>query len=128
MKKILVTEDNPDNMKLTRWVLEDAGYEVVGAESAEEALAFLDEETVDLVLMDISLPGMDGTEATRYLRRDPRFASVPIVALTAHAFKEEEQAIRACGFTDVLIKPVEEVQLEELVADLLCGEILCKEC
>ena len=68
---ILVVEDNPDNMKLFAWTLEDQGYAFEGVGSAEEALLALEKRPFDLVLMDISLPGMDGTEATRRLRPHP---------------------------------------------------------
>ena len=81
---ILIVEDNPDNMKLLAWALEDEGYEVEGVGSAEDALTLLDRKTYDLVLMDISFPGMDGKEATRQLRGDARYATLPIIAVTAH--------------------------------------------
>lgn len=119
---ILVVEDNPDNMKLIEWTLEDADYGFTGAESAERALALLEQRDFDLVLMDVSLPGIDGKEATRRLRKDPRFASLPVVAVTAHAIKSEEQAIRDSGVDELLTKPIDECQLLDTVARLLCEE------
>jgi len=117
--RILVVEDNPDNMKLINWALEDEGYELAGASSAEEGLALLEQRVFDLVLMDISLPGMDGKEATRRLRGDPRFACLPIVAVTAHAIRQEEEAIRACGVNDMVTKPIDESRLLDTVEALL---------
>src|SRR6185437_3676591 len=88
---ILVVEDNPDNMKLLAWTLEDEGFAFEGAASAEEALLALERRPFDLILMDISLPGMDGAEATRRLRAQSRFAGLPIIAVTAHAVQGEAQ-------------------------------------
>ncbi len=115
---ILVVEDNPDNMKLLGWMLEDAGYSYSGAGSAEEALDLLEQRLFDLVLMDVSLPGMDGKEATKRLRGDPRFTSLPIVAVTAHAIKSEEDAIFDAGVDDLVTKPIDEPQLLELIETL----------
>lgn len=119
--RILVVEDNPDNMKLITWALEDAGYVFAGVDSAEEALDLLEQQFFDLVLMDISLPGMDGKEATRRLRRDPRYASLPIIAVTAHAIDREKELIRRCGITDIVTKPIDESQLLQAI-ELLLGE------
>ncbi|HWE35349.1 MAG TPA: response regulator [Isosphaeraceae bacterium] len=108
---ILVVEDNPDNMKLFAWTLEDEGYAFEGVGSAEEALEVLDRRGFDLVLMDISLPGMDGKEATRRLRADPRFARLPILAVTAHAIKGEAEAILEAGVSALVTKPIDEEAL-----------------
>ena len=82
---ILVVEDNADNLKLISWTLEDRGYAFASVGNAEEAIAILDRGTFGLVLMDISLPGMDGKEATRRIRANPRTAALPVIAVTAHA-------------------------------------------
>jgi CheY-like chemotaxis protein len=116
---ILVVEDNPDNMKLVGWALEDAGYSFAGARSAEEALNLLEQRVFDLVLMDVSLPGMDGTEATRRLRADPRFATLPIIAVTAHAIRTEEEAILASGVDDLVTKPIDETRLLQAIETML---------
>lgn len=112
---ILVVEDNPDNMKLLAWALEDEGYAFEGAASAEEALLALERRHFDLVLMDISLPGMDGTEATRRLRARPRFAELPIIAVTAHAVQGEAEKILAAGVSALLTKPIDEAGLLESI-------------
>ena len=107
---ILVVEDNPDNMKLINWVLEDEGYALTCVGSAEEALEVLDKETFDLVLMDISLPGMDGKEATRRLRARPESAALPVIAVTAHAVKGELEDILACGVSALVTKPIDDCE------------------
>ncbi len=99
---ILIVEDNPDNMKLFAWTLEDEGYAFEGVSSAEEGLAALDRRAFDLVLMDIALPGLDGKESTRRIRAQPKFAHLPIIAVTAHASESEAKAIIAAGLTAVV--------------------------
>ena len=120
-QKILAIEDNCDNMKLFRWALEDEGYDFTGAGSAEEGLEMLEQHVYDLIVMDISLPGMDGKEATRRLRNDPRFRDLPIVAATAHAVKEEESAILGCGVSALVTKPVDEQLFLDTIESLLQG-------
>jgi CheY-like chemotaxis protein len=116
---ILVVEDNPDNMKLFAWTLEDEGFAFEGVGRAEDALAILENRPFDLVLMDISLPGMDGKEATRRLRSHPRFARLPIIAVTAHAIKGEDEAILASGVSAMVTKPIDETLLVQTIRDCL---------
>lgn len=111
--KILVIEDNPDNSKLVTWILEDENYQVTCAETAEIGLSLLASETFDAVLMDISLPGMDGKEATRRIRNNPDWQGLPVLALTAHAIKGERESIFASGVNDLLTKPLDETVLIE---------------
>lgn len=121
MNRILIVEDNADNMKLFRWTLEDEGFEVSGATSGEECLEVASREHFQLVIMDISLPGMDGKETTRRLRRLPHYNNCPILAATAHAVKQEEGEIRACGVNEMITKPIDEARLMESIARLLEG-------
>ena len=121
---ILIVEDNPDNMKLLAWALEDEGYEVEGVGSAEDALTLLDRKTYDLVLMDISLPGMDGKEATRQLRGDARFATLPIIAVTAHAVRGERESILAAGASELITKPVDEELLLRTIKSFTRPEVV----
>jgi len=104
--RILVAEDHPVNRAFLRRILERWGAEVVLAEDGREVLATLEDHPVDLVLMDISMPGMDGLEATERIRRDPRREGLPVLALTAHAFEEDRQRCLAAGCDDVITKPV----------------------
>lgn len=112
---ILAIEDNADNMELFAWILEDEGYAFEGVGSAEEGLASLERGSFDLVLMDIALPGIDGKEATRRIRAVPRFARLPVIAVTAHAGKRETEEILAAGVTSVVIKPVEHARLIQAI-------------
>ncbi len=127
---VLVVEDNRDNTTLLAWALEEAGYDYRTVETAEEGLALLEQQPFDMVLMDISLPGMDGKEATRRLRADPKFADLPIIAVTAHAIAEEEEAIMACGVNEIMTKPVHVGNLLDAIAgyvnavDLPVGQAL----
>jgi CheY-like chemotaxis protein len=117
--RILVVEDNERNRKLVRDVLEFAGYHVVVACSAEEGVALARERTPDLVLMDLQLPTMDGTEALRILKEDPLTRQVPVVAVTAFAMKgDRERALRA-GFDGYLPKPISVRALPEQVRAFL---------
>lgn len=117
--KILIVEDNPDSRQLACWILEDAGFVVVAAETGEQALQLIQSQTFSLVLMDISLPKMDGKEATRAIRAIKHLKDLPILALTAHAIQEERDAIVASGVTDLLTKPVDEDALIYRVNELL---------
>ena len=116
---ILVVEDNDKNLKLIRDVLEFAGYDVVTAISAELGVAMAMERPPDLVLMDLQLPGMDGTEALRQLRGSPRTKDVPVVAVTAFAMRDDrEQALNA-GFDGYLAKPISVTSLPAQVRSFL---------
>ena len=103
---ILVAEDHPVNRAFLRRILERWGAEVILAEDGREALVTLENHPVDLVLMDISMPGMDGLEATERIRRHPRLSGLPVLALTAHAFEEDRQRCLTAGCDDVVTKPV----------------------
>jgi CheY-like chemotaxis protein len=120
---ILVVEDNPDNMKLFAWALEDAGYAFEGVGSAEDGLAALEQRPFDLVLMDIALPGLDGKEATRRIRAQPRFARLPVIAVTAHALRGDTESILAAGVNAVVTKPVDEQLLMQAIQSGLKGEL-----
>ncbi len=104
---ILVIEDNPDNQALVTWVLEDEDYDVTCSDNAERGIEALVAGNYDAVLMDICLPGMDGKEATRIIREMEKFKDVPILALTAHAMKEEEQLIMDSGVNELVPKPLD---------------------
>jgi signal transduction histidine kinase/ActR/RegA family two-component response regulator len=120
--RILVVEDNPMNRKLARNVLRSKGYTVLEAPTAEAALELLRSETVDLVMMDIQLPGMDGLEATRRLKADPRTAGLPVVAVTAHALEADERRAREAGCIGYITKPIRLAQFPGQVASFLQEE------
>jgi len=118
-ERVLVVDDHPANTKLVTFVLQARGYVVVSAASAEEALTELEREVPALILMDVQLPGTDGLELTRRLRTDDRFASLPIVAVTAYAMARDEQAAYAAGCNAFVSKPIDTRALGELVGRLL---------
>lgn len=106
-RTILIIEDNPLNLELASDLLEAAGYIVLRANAAEEGLQLARESRPDLVLMDVSLPGMDGLEATAALKKDPATARIPVVALTAHAMKGDEEKAMSAGCAGYLTKPID---------------------
>ena len=114
-RRILVVEDNPLNLKLVRDVLTAFEYEVVEAHSGEEGVELAATCSPDLVLMDLQLPGIDGYEALRLLRQDPRLGSVPVVAVTAFAMKEDRERTAREGFDGYLGKPISVRALPEQV-------------
>ncbi|MDT5267107.1 MAG: two-component system, cell cycle response regulator DivK [Mycobacterium sp.] len=105
-RRILVVEDNPLNLKLVRDVLQFAGYDVIGAQSGEEGLRIAEEDPPDLVLMDLQLPGIDGTETLRRLREGSLGWDVPVVAVTAFAMAEDRERAFLAGFDGYVEKPI----------------------
>jgi len=118
-RRILVVEDNPLNLKLVRDVLTAFEYEVVEAHTGEEGVELAGTCSPDLVLMDLQLPGIDGYEALRLLRQDPRLGSVPVVAVTAFAMKEDRERTAREGFDGYLGKPISVRALPEQVSQFL---------
>lgn len=106
-EQILVVDDSPDNLMLARLLLQHEGYDVRTAESAEKALAVLASCTPRLILMDIQLPGMDGLELTRRLRRTPELQNASIIALTAYAMPGDEAHAREAGCDGYISKPID---------------------
>jgi CheY-like chemotaxis protein len=106
-QKLLLVEDNEDNRIIYSTVLRHIGYTVIEALDGVQAIALARSELPDLILMDISLPEVDGWEATRILRADPATRAIPIIALTAHALADDRERATAVGFTSYLAKPVE---------------------
>ena len=110
MKKVLIVEDTEFNRDLLVQLLED-DYEIATAEDGEAGIAGAEQERPDLILMDLSLPRIDGWEATRRIKALPALAQVPVIALTAHAMQGDEEKARAAGCDDYLTKPIDEDQL-----------------
>jgi len=105
MTRIAVVEDNADNRLLLHALL-DGPYEIVEFENGVEALAGLRAAPPDLVLLDISLPGMDGNEILGHMRADPALRLLPVIALTAHAMTGDREKYLARGFDDYVTKPI----------------------
>ena len=106
MSTVLIVEDNDKNMKLARDVLQAKGYQTLEAETGEEGVRLAKERTPDLVLMDIQLPGINGIEAFRQIRADPKTARIPVVALTASVTPTDRSQITAAGFDAFVGKPI----------------------
>lgn len=119
---ILVVEDNEKNLKLVRDILRYEGFDVMEARTAEDGVALAAERLPDLVLMDVQLPGMDGVEALRRLRRRSATASMPVVAVTALAMKDDRVRLLEAGFDGYLEKPISASALGDQVREFLDGK------
>ncbi|GMV29283.1 MAG: hypothetical protein AMXMBFR59_14080 [Rhodanobacteraceae bacterium] len=120
--RILLVEDNPVNRQVAQELLRDAGLAVDCAGNGLEALQRLELIAYDVVLMDVQMPEMDGVEATRRLKRDPRLAQIPVIALTAHALASDRKRFLDAGMDDYLSKPIEESRLLRTLARWLPHE------
>lgn len=105
-KKILIVEDNEQNMELFRDLLTSKGYVIVEATDGETAIDTVYKERPDLILMDIQLPKFDGAEITRRLREDSSIDNTIIIAITAHAMKGDKEIFLKSGFNDYVSKPI----------------------
>jgi len=119
MAKILLVEDNEMNRDMLSRRLERKGYQVAVAADGQEGLNKAKAEKPDLILMDMSLPVLDGWEATRQLKADGATKSIPVIALTAHAMASDEQRAREAGCDDFDTKPIELPRLLEKMQQLL---------
>ncbi len=106
MKKILVVEDNETNMYLINFILEKNGYEVIQAKTGEEGVELAIKEKPDLILMDIQLPGIDGLEATKRIRKSKANSKIPIIAITSYAMVGDRAKALAAGCTGYIQKPI----------------------
>lgn len=117
--RILVVEDNPKNLKLVRDVLTHSGYEVIEATSGEDGVRLAGEASPDLILMDLQLPGIDGTEALRQIRASETNPGVPVVAVTAFAMNDDRDRAFESGFNGYVEKPINVRGLTQQVRDFL---------
>jgi len=111
MPRILLVEDNEMNRDMLSRRLQRKGYEVLIAIDGEQGVAMAQAEQPDLILMDMSLPVLDGWEATRKIRADPAISAVPVIALTAHAMAGDQEKCMAVGCDDYDTKPVDLARL-----------------
>ena len=111
MNKVMLIEDNKMNARLLEHVLTRDGFDVSIHNSAEEAIVLAAKLKPDIILMDIQLPGIDGLEATRQLKGDPATKAIPIIAITAHAMRGDEERILAAGCEGYISKPVDTREL-----------------
>lgn len=122
MARILIVEDNEMNRDMLSRRLQKRGFEVSIAEDGQAGVDLAKELMPDLVLMDMSLPVIDGWEATRTLRADPATTSLPIIALTAHAMPGDEQKALDAGCNDYDTKPIDLARLLAKINDCLTGD------
>ena len=106
-KTVLLVEDNEDNRTVYRTILEHFGYQVIEARNGEDGIRMARESHPDLILMDISIPIIDGWEATQVLKHDPETSNIPIIALTAHALASDREKAMEVGCDGYLAKPCE---------------------
>jgi len=118
MKKILIVEDIELNTELLTQLLED-DYQLVVAEDGARGVVLAEQEQPDLILMDMSLPILDGYEATRRIKAQAALKHIPIIGLSAHAMSGDADKARAAGCDDYLTKPIDDVQLFEKLGRLL---------
>jgi two-component system cell cycle response regulator DivK len=123
-RRILVVEDNPLNLKLVRDVLQFAGYDVIEAHSGEEGVLAAQADPPDLILMDLQLPGIDGTETLHRLRQGPLARDVPVVAVTASAMAEDRERASLAGFDGYVEKPISVRELPGQIEAFLGGRAL----
>jgi two-component system cell cycle response regulator len=123
MKKILIAEDNAVNRELLRELLEMHGHTVMEAINGEEALRIAEESNPDILLLDMGMPVLDGYGTIRKIRENPRFAGLPVLAVTAYAMQGDKERILSCGFDGYLSKPINPTLLfQELERLLLRAE------
>ena len=116
---VLLVEDTEDNRYMMRRLLEMTGYRVVEAMNGEEAVKLAESETPQLILMDLSLPVIDGLAATRLIRKLPKLESIPIIAVSAHDTSDfQSEAIKA-GCNSYVTKPIDFSELETLIGQLV---------
>ena len=122
-KRILLVEDHEDNRNIYRTILEHYGYQVLLATDGQNGIRLAREEQPDLILMDLSIPVVDGWEATRILKLDESTRTIPVIALSAHALEEDRERAREAGCDGYLAKPVEPRKVLTEVARFLDEEV-----
>ncbi len=121
-RKILIVEDNDDSRELAVKVLKNKGFQTVEAADGEAAVEKAIAESPDLILLDISIPKMDGYEVTKKLKTLEQFADIPIVALTAHAMKGDREKVIGAGFEGYISKPINVREFPDQVKSYLRGK------
>lgn len=120
--KILIVDDNRDSRELVVKILKNRGYQTIEAVDGEEAIEKAVTERPDLILMDRSLPKIDGYEVTRRLKGQEEFKDIPIVALTAHAMRGDREKALHAGCEGYISKPIDVRELPELIKSYLQGK------
>jgi CheY-like chemotaxis protein len=118
-KTVLLVEDNEDNRDIYTTLLRHVGYDVIEAIDGEHALQMVERQRPDIVLLDISLPKLDGWQVAQRLKANDDTRGIPIAALTAHAYQSDRENAAAIGFEAYLAKPVEPRDVFQCVVDLI---------
>ena len=118
-KRVLVVEDQEDNMRIMNDMLSSAGYEVIKAVTGDEGVAMAESHKPDLILMDVVLPEMNGLEAARRIRQKPESCSIPILAVTARVLPQAREQCLQSGCTDYISKPFTPKELASRIEKLL---------
>ena len=125
MRRVLVVEDNMDNLDLIRCALKRGGYEVLAAETGEKGVELAHQQQPYFIIMDIDLPGIDGFETTRRIRRLPECAATPIIAITSFAMRGDMEKVLASGCNGYFEKPINPLtiisEINKIVKDLSTG-------
>ncbi len=111
MKKALIVEDNPDNLRLMTYILQREGYEILSAQDGEQGVKTAAGTRLDLIIMDIMLPGIDGMESTRRIRASESNSNPPIIAMTSYAMRGDREKIMAAGCNGYIEKPVDPLRV-----------------
>jgi CheY-like chemotaxis protein len=121
--KILIAEDNAVNRELLRELLEMRGHTVVEARDGKEALRALEESKPEILLLDLGMPVLDGYETVRKIRENPRFATLPVLSVTAYAMQGDKERILSSGFDGYLSKPIDPTLLFQELDRLLLSTV-----
>ncbi len=119
--RVLLVEDNEDNLQLVRFLLERDGYIVLCAHNGREGLAMAFQELPNLILMDLSLPEMDGWEVAQKLKADAKTSGIPLWALTAHTLPGDRQKALSIGFDGYISKPIDVARFTENISQAING-------
>lgn len=116
-KRVLVVEDNMDTYELVRFILEKRGYETFLAMNGRDGVNAAIKQKPDLIIMDLSMPQMDGWTATKIIKEDPSTLSIPLIALTAHALPSDRKRAMDAGCNEYITKPMDIDELVEAVEE-----------
>ena len=118
-KRILSIEDQVDNQRIVRDLMASAGYQVIEAVRGDQGVTLAEQCNPDLILMDIQLPGLDGYEATRRIKANPKLSRIPIIVVTSYALSGDEEKARAAGCDAYLAKPFDAMKFLAVVRQYL---------
>jgi two-component system cell cycle response regulator DivK len=118
-RRILIVEDTEDNRRIMRDLLSNAGFDIIEAHDGQAAIAAASNHVPDLILMDIQLPVLNGYEAIRRIKADPKLQAIPIVAVTSYALAGDKESARAAGCDRYVAKPFSPRQLLATIRELL---------